>query len=96
MKAEPFGDYVSLARHGRIVEVTYDRGDGLNALSIKGMAEIRDVARLLANDTTSSVIVLQGRGAFSAGADLHDPELREQDSKSLLEQRTALRLGPDM
>ncbi|HAO37156.1 MAG TPA: enoyl-CoA hydratase, partial [Hyphomonas sp.] len=51
---ERFGDFVSLERAGRLVTVTYDRGDGLNALSIQGMTELRDVARALADDDSSS------------------------------------------
>ena len=93
---ERFGEFVSIARHGRVVEVVYDRGDGLNALSVQGMTELRDAARSLSDDTQSAVIVLAGRGTFSAGADLNDPGLRDQSTSTLLQQRVIARLGPDM
>ena len=95
-ETESFGAFVTVRRVGRVVEVTYDRGDNLNALSVQGMTELKDVALHLAGDNDSSAIILQGRGAFSAGADLTDPALRDQDKMTLLEQRSALRLGPDM
>ncbi|MEM6536454.1 MAG: enoyl-CoA hydratase/isomerase family protein [Pseudomonadota bacterium] len=93
---EPLGDFVSLHRNGRVVEVRFDRGDGLNALSVKAMTELRDVARRLADDADSSVIVLKGGKTFSAGADLSDPLLRGLEEKPIVEQRTIMRLGPDM
>ena len=93
---ERFGDFVSLERAGRLVTVTYDRGDGLNALSIQGMTELRDVARALADDDSSSIIVLTGTSVFSAGADLKDPDRKGRDEMTLLQQRSAVRLGPDM
>ena len=93
---ERFGDFITLERSGRLVTITYDRGDGLNALSIKGMTELRDVARALADDDSSSVIVLTGTSVFSAGADLKDPDRKGRDEMTLLQQRSAVRLGPDM
>ena len=91
-----FSEYISIERSGRVIEVTYDRGDGLNALSIQGMTELKSVALKLAEDTESSAIILQGAGVFSAGADLKDPGRPKRDELSLLEQRTAMKLGPDM
>ena len=95
-KRETIGDHVTLDRRGRVVKVTYDRRDGLNALSAQGMTELKAAALSLAGDTTSSVIVLTGTNVFSAGADLKDLALRQRDEMSLLEQRMALRLGPDL
>lgn len=37
----------------------------LNALSIQGMTELRDVARALADDDASSAIILKGTTVFS-------------------------------
>ncbi|MEM6626951.1 MAG: enoyl-CoA hydratase/isomerase family protein [Pseudomonadota bacterium] len=91
-----FGEFITVERRNRLIEIVYDRGDGLNALSIQGMTELKDVALALADDTESSVIVLSGQGVFSAGADLKDPDRLDRDSATLLEQRTALKLGPDM
>lgn len=93
---ERFSDFITLRRDGRTVEVVYDRGDGLNALSVKGMTELKDVALALGHDTNSSVIVLRGEGVFSAGADLKDPDRASRGSATLLEQRTAMRIGPDL
>ena len=94
--SEQFGDAVSYSKSGRIIEVVFDRGDGMNALSVNAMTQLRDVARHFANDVESSVIILRGENAFSAGADLTDPGLRAQEEMTLLEQRAAMRLGPDM
>ncbi len=93
---EQVGDYVSIARRGRIVEAIYDRGDDLNALSVQGMTELKEAARALADDVESSVVVIRGANVFSAGADLSDPALQAQAGETLLRQRAALRLGPDM
>lgn len=91
-----FGEYISLTRTGRVVEVVIDRGDGLNALSSALMRDLIAVAGFLSEDTDSSVVVLSGRGAFSAGADLKDPARAQMAKGTLLERRQALKLGPDM
>lgn len=90
------GDYLTLRRQGRCVEITYDRGDGRNALSLQGMRELKQIAQILAEDTESSVIILRGEGVFSAGADLKDPERVSQGQASFIALRQAARLGPDM
>ncbi len=95
-EAMRFGEHISLTRTGRVVEVVIDRGDGLNALSSALMRDLIEVAGFLSEDTDSSVIVLTGRGAFSAGADLKDPARAEMAKQTLLERRQALKLGPDM
>lgn len=97
--AEPerFGDFTAIAREGRVVTVTFDRGDRLNALSAAAMRELTAVARHLSADTQSSAIVLTGGGGvFTAGADLKDPEAAARKKLPLLEQRQALKVGPDM
>lgn len=93
---ERFGDFTTIERRGRVVIVTYDRGDHLNALSVKGMNELKQVALALQQDSESSVILLKGGRVFSAGADLKDPDRVNRGSATLLQQRTALKLGPDM
>ena len=93
---EQFSQFVSLRRAGRIVEVVYDRGDDLNALSLQGMRELKAAALHLAEDTQSSAIVLRGAGVFSAGADLKDKARAEEAEKTRLEQRVSLKLGPDL
>lgn len=96
MSVTSIGSYIKLQREGRIVQVTIDRGDGLNALSIQLMKDLCETAALLSEDTESSVIILTGRGVFSAGADLKDPERGKLADATLLERRQALKLGPDM
>lgn len=91
-----FGDHVELTRDGAIAIVTLDRGDGRNALSLKVMRALIDAARFLATDTQSHVVVLTSRGAFTAGADLKDPDRAALQSKTRLEQRQSQKLGPDM
>jgi len=99
---ERFGEFTTIERDGRIVVVTFDRGDGLNALSSALMQELTDLANALHTDTSSSVIVLTGRGAFSAGADLKERSPRSirapgtETAPTLLERRQALRRGPDL
>lgn len=94
--SEGFGDYVTLTRAGQIATVTLDRGDSLNALSIDVMQALTDAALCLSRDTDVSVIVLTGIGAFSAGADLKDPRRAAQAAMTRVEQRQAMKLGPDM
>ncbi len=93
---EPFGEFITLERRGRVVIATFDRKDGLNALSSALMRELTALAGELAGDTESSVIVLTGRGAFSAGADLKERGGNAAQSPTLLERRQALSLGPDL
>ena len=94
--SQTIGEYVSIARDGPIATVTFDRGDRLNALSVQAMEELTEAARALASDTASTAIILTGGQAFSAGADLSDPRLTERTGLSLIEQREAVKMGPDM
>lgn len=94
--AERFGDFTTVQRDGRIVTVTFDRGDGLNALSRAAMAELTELANRLADDTESSVVVLTGRAAFSAGADLKDRDEPGALPPTLLQRRQALKIGPEL
>lgn len=87
---------VSLVREGGVAVVTLDRGDGLNALSVKVMRALTDVARDLRGDVSVSAVIVTGAGVFSAGADLADPEAAARGSASLLDRREMLRIGPDM
>ncbi len=91
-----FGDNVELTRSGVIATVTLDRGDSRNALSLKTMQALIDAAQLLSTDTDCHVVVLTSRGAFTAGADLKDPDRAAMRKQTRLEQRQSLKLGPDM
>jgi len=96
-KPEQFGEYTSIAREGRVALVTFDRGDGLNALSVAAMKELIAVADSFEDDLDISAIVLTGTDkAFSAGADLKDPALDDRAGMGLLHRRHALKTGPNM
>lgn len=93
---ERFGEFTTIERDGRIVVATFDRGDGLNALSGALMRELTGLADHLSADTASSVVVLTGSRVFSAGADLKERSSATAAPQTLLERRQALKLGPDM
>ena len=93
---QAFGDCVELTFDGPIATVTLDRGDGRNALSLKAMRALTDAAIHLSHDTDHHVVVLTSNGAFTAGADLKDPDRATVSKQSRLEQRQSLKLGPDM
>ena len=93
---QTFGNCVHLKTDGTIATVTLDRGDGRNALSLKAMQALTDVARFLQSDTSCNVIILTSSGAFTAGADLKDPDRAALRDQTRLEQRQSLKLGPDM
>ena len=91
-----FGDCVEIIQDGAIATVTLDRGDGRNALSLKAMQALIDAANHLRADTTVNVVILTSKGAFTAGADLKDPDRAAVAQGTRLEQRQSLKLGPDM
>ncbi len=94
--SKSFGDCVSVSVEGSIATVVLDRGDGRNALSLKAMQALIDVAGYLYASTDVHVVVLTGEGAFTAGADLKDPDRAALRNQTRLEQRQSLKLGPDM
>lgn len=94
--SQTFGECVHLNIDGTIATVTLDRGDGRNALSLKAMQALIDAATFLQSDTSCNVIILTGSGAFTAGADLKDPDRAALRDQTRLEQRQSLKLGPDM
>jgi len=96
MARSPDEGAVSVVRDGAVAVVTLNRGDRLNALSVKVMKSLTDIAAGLRGDTTISAVVLTGSPVFSAGADLSDPEARARSAASLLERREMLRVGPDL
>lgn len=94
--SKSFGDCVSVSVEGSIATVVLDRGDGRNALSLRAMQALIDVAGYLSASTDVHVVVLTGEGAFTAGADLKDPDRAALRNQTRLEQRQSLKLGPDM
>lgn len=93
---QSFGNCVHLKIDGTIATVTLDRGDGRNALSLKAMQALIDAATFLQSDTSCNVVILSSSGAFTAGADLKDPDRAAMRDQTRLEQRQSLKLGPDM
>lgn len=91
-----FGPHVELTVAGAVATVVLDRGDGRNALSLSVMQALIDAARYLKSETKVHAVILTSRGAFTAGADLKDPDRAALRDKTRLEQRQSLLLGPDM
>jgi enoyl-CoA hydratase len=86
-----------LGSEGRIAEVRFDRGDGINALSPEAMRQLTHAARSFEDDGDTSVVVLTGGPkAFSAGFDLKDPEGRSRRSMDIGTLRRHLKLGPQL
>lgn len=91
--------YVTITRglgpEGRIAVVTFDRHDGVNALSPEALRQLTDAARSFEDDPVTSVVVLNGGAtAFCAGFDLKDAEGRARADMNLGDLRRHLRLGP--
>lgn len=71
--AEPVPSYetILLTRKGRLLTITLNRPDSLNAVNLRMHDELADVFNFAASDAHSDVILLTGAGrAFSAGGDL--------------------------
>ncbi|MFP5307306.1 MAG: enoyl-CoA hydratase/isomerase family protein [Gammaproteobacteria bacterium] len=62
---------LQLARKGRLLTITLNRPDALNAVNLRMHEELAEVFNYAALDEHSDVLVLTGAGrAFSAGSDL--------------------------
>jgi len=62
---------IALAREGRLLRVTLNRPDALNAVNLQLHDDLADAMWFAQCDTGSDVVVLTGAGrAFSAGGDL--------------------------
>lgn len=83
-----------LGAEGRIAVVRFDRGDGINALSPQAMRELTAAAESFDDDAETSVVVLTGAKAFSAGADLKSGERGSRATMDTGALRRHLRLGP--
>jgi enoyl-CoA hydratase/carnithine racemase len=78
--------HVRLERSGKILTVTLDRPDKLNAFSRDLHRELAGVFIDVAADPESDVVILTGAGrAFSAGGDLDFLESMRRDPKLCLE-----------
>ena len=96
MNQTKIGDFVTIDRDGAIATVTMDRGDGRNALSRQLILEMTQAARSFADDLETQAVIITGRGAFTAGADLKDPAMARWQAHGLLERRHMTRIGPDL
>ena len=93
---ERIGDFVSVERGNGVATVTFDRGDGRNALSRQTILELTQAARSFADDLETQAIIVTSKGAFTAGADLKDPAMDRRKANGLLERRHMVRIGPDL
>jgi enoyl-CoA hydratase/carnithine racemase len=90
------GEFITIDRDGPTAVVTMDRGDGRNALSRQLILELSEAARSFADDLETQAVIVTGKGAFTAGADLKDPGLDRRRAYGLLERRNMTRIGPDL
>jgi enoyl-CoA hydratase len=73
LNSEPVPTYqtLNLTRKGRLLTITFNRPDSLNAVNLQMHEELAEVFIYAAADPHSDVVVLTGAGrAFSAGGDL--------------------------
>lgn len=96
MDESRIGEFITVTKADGVATVTIDRGDGRNALSRQLILDLTTAARSFAGDLATQAIVLTGHGAFTAGADLKDPEMDRRRAAGLLERRHMVRIGPDM
>lgn len=96
MTTTKIGDFVTIERDGAVATVTFDRGDGRNALSRQLILELTEAAHHFTNDIETHAVILTARGAFTAGADLKDPAMDRRLAPGLLERRQMIRIGPDL
>jgi enoyl-CoA hydratase len=67
----PAFETIALSRQGRLLTVTFNRPDALNAVNLKMHDELPEVLQFAAVDPHSDVVLVTGAGrAFSAGGDL--------------------------
>lgn len=85
---------VSIETSGRVALVRFDRGDGVNALSLRGIRELTEAAEWIRADSEIyAVALVGGERAFSAGRDLKDPEMDARRNAPLLQRRHAAGAG---
>jgi enoyl-CoA hydratase/carnithine racemase len=90
------GEFIAIVRAGGVAEVTFDRGDGRNALSRQAILELTAAAKSFADDLDTQAVILTGKGAFTAGADLKDPAMDRRLANGLLERRHMVKIGPEL
>lgn len=86
----PRFETLELTRKGRLLTITMNRPDSLNAVNLELHEELAEVFHFAARDPGSDVVVFTGAGrAFSAGGDLDhmwrnatNPELFDQEARA--------------
>ena len=75
-------DGIRLERRGSVATIVIDNPERRNAISYDGWLTLGGIARSLANDPETRVVVITGSGdqAFSAGADIKDFDRYRTDS----------------
>jgi enoyl-CoA hydratase/carnithine racemase len=75
-------DGIRLERRGSVATIVIDTPERRNAISYDGWLRLGSIARSLAEDEETRVVVLTGSGdqAFSAGADIKDFDTYRTDS----------------
>ncbi|MGN6517327.1 MAG: enoyl-CoA hydratase/isomerase family protein [Rhizomicrobium sp.] len=96
MSRTRIGEFVTVTRADSVAVVTFDRGDGRNALSRQAILELTETANSFRDDLETQAVVLTSKGAFTAGADLKDPAMDRRKASGLLERRHMVRIGPDL
>lgn len=85
----PTFETINLTRTGRLLTITFNRPDSLNAVNLAMHEEMAELFPFVASDEDSDVVVLTGAGrAFSAGGDLdhitrnaEHPELFDREAR---------------
>lgn len=84
--------HLSLARHGHVTVVTFDRAQRANAVNYELLSEIEHCALAFREDAETRVVIFTGAGRhFSAGADLKD--FPDELAQPLLLRRRRFRIG---
>ncbi len=65
MSETKIGEFVTVARDGGVAVVTFDRGDGRNALSRQAILELTETARSFSDDLETQAVILDGPRARS-------------------------------
>lgn len=89
MKDLPIFKAIVLEREGRLLRITFNRPDALNAINLDLHDELPEALWFAQGDTGSDLVVLTGAGrAFSAGGDLDhiarnaaNPELFDHEAR---------------
>ncbi len=96
MTTSKIGEFVTIVRDSGVATVTFDRGDGRNALSRQLILELTETANSFADDLKTQAVIITGKGAFTAGADLKDPAMARWQANGLLARRHMTKIGPDL